>query len=95
MDNELKIFLQSFKELENLFQALPITETQIQQLKGFLSGIQKNAKNLALYDSITHALNARAMKWLGRELSYNFCITLQRDKYGRSFRAISRALLSF
>ena len=26
MDNELKIFLQSFRELENLFQALPITE---------------------------------------------------------------------
>jgi 2'-5' RNA ligase/GGDEF domain-containing protein len=64
MDNELKIFLQSFKELENLFRALPITETQLQQLKSFLSGIQKNAKNLALYDSITHALNARAGKWL-------------------------------
>jgi 2'-5' RNA ligase/GGDEF domain-containing protein len=64
MDNELKIFLQAFKELENLFQALPITETQVQQLKGFLSGIQKNASNLALYDSITHALNARAGKWL-------------------------------
>lgn len=64
MDNELKIFLQSFKELESLFQALPITETQIQPLKGLLSGIQKNAKNLALYDSITHALNSRAGKWL-------------------------------
>jgi GGDEF domain-containing protein/2'-5' RNA ligase len=64
MDNELKIFLQSFKELENLFQALPITEDQIQQLKGILSGILKNAKNLALYDSITHALNTRAGKWL-------------------------------
>jgi 2'-5' RNA ligase/GGDEF domain-containing protein len=64
MDNELKIFLQAFKELENLFQALPITETQVQQLKDFLSVIQKNAKNLALYDSITHALNARAGKWL-------------------------------
>jgi len=64
MDNELKVFLQSFKELENLFQALPITETQIQQLKGFVSGILKNAKNLALYDSITHALNTRAGKWL-------------------------------
>jgi GGDEF domain-containing protein len=64
MDNELKIFLQSFKELENLFQALPITETQIQQLKGHVSGILKNAKNLALYDTITHALNARAGKWL-------------------------------
>lgn len=64
MDNELKIFLQSFKELENLFQALPITEIQFEQLKGILSGIQKNAKHLALYDSITHALNSRAGKWL-------------------------------
>jgi len=64
MDNELKIFLQAFKELENLFQALPITETQIQQLKSFLSNTQKNAKNLALYDSLTHALNTRAGKWL-------------------------------
>jgi len=64
MDNELKIFLQSFKELENLFQALPITEAQVQQLKGLVSGMLKNAKNLALYDSITHALNARAGKWL-------------------------------
>ncbi|HXQ35046.1 MAG TPA: hypothetical protein VN843_13615 [Anaerolineales bacterium] len=63
MDNELKIFLQSFTELENLFQALPITDTQVQQLKGILSGIQTNAQNLALYDSITHALNARAAKW--------------------------------
>jgi 2'-5' RNA ligase len=64
MDNELKIFLQAFQELENLFQALPITETQIQQLKGVLAGIQTNAKSLALNDSITHALNARAVKWL-------------------------------
>src|SRR5215510_14020228 len=64
MDNELKIFLQAFKELENLFQALPISEAQVQELKGFLAGIQENAKNLALYDSITHALNSRAGKWL-------------------------------
>jgi 2'-5' RNA ligase/GGDEF domain-containing protein len=64
MDNELKIFLQAFKELENLFQALPITSTQVQQLRGFLSGLQTNAKNLAVYDSITHALNTRAGKWL-------------------------------
>lgn len=64
MDNELKIFLQSFKELENLFQVLPISESHIQELKSRLSGILKNAKNLALYDSITHALNARAGKWL-------------------------------
>jgi len=64
MDNELKIFLQSFKELENLFRALPITEAQFQGLKDFLSDIQKNAKDLVLHDSITHALNARARKWL-------------------------------
>src|SRR5512133_483938 len=64
MDNELKIFLQSFKELENLFQALPITAEQFQKLKGILLGTLENAKNLALYDSITHALNSRAGKWL-------------------------------
>lgn len=64
MDNELKIFLQSFKELENLFQALPISESQVQELKSHVSGILKNAKHLALYDAITHALNARAGKWL-------------------------------
>ena len=64
MDNELKIFLQAFKELENLFRALPIAEAQFQQLKSFLAGIQKNAKELVLYDSITHALNARGRKWL-------------------------------
>ena len=63
MDNELKIFVQSFRELENLFQALPISNAQVQQLKGVLSGIQRNAENLALHDSITHALNARAGKW--------------------------------
>ena len=64
MDNEHKIFLQSFKELENLFRALPISEAQFLQLKGLLAGIQKNAKDLVLYDSITHALNARARKWM-------------------------------
>lgn len=64
MDNELKIFLQTFKELEILFQALPLTDAQFQKLRGILSGILKNAKNLALYDSITHALNSRAGKWL-------------------------------
>ena len=64
MDNEHKIFLQSFKELENLFHVLPINESQFQQLKGSLSGILKDAKNLILYDAITHALNARARKWL-------------------------------
>ncbi|MBI4762354.1 MAG: 2'-5' RNA ligase family protein [Chloroflexota bacterium] len=64
MDNELKIFLQSFRELENLFQALPISENQIQELKRLVSVALKNAKTLALYDSITHALNMRAEKWL-------------------------------
>ena len=64
MDNELKIFLQSFRELENLFRALPITEFQFEELKGHLTGIEKNARTLALYDTITHALNARAGKWL-------------------------------
>jgi GGDEF domain-containing protein/2'-5' RNA ligase len=64
MDNELKIFLQSFKELENLFLILPMSRDQCQQLKRQLSGIQTTAKNLALYDSITHALNTRAGKWL-------------------------------
>lgn len=64
MDNEHKIFLQTFKELENLFRALPITEAQFQHLKNYLSGIQKNAKSLVLYDAITHAFNGRARKWL-------------------------------
>src|SRR5215211_3767505 len=64
MDNELKIFLQSFKELENLFQALPITDVQFQRLKDHLIEIQRNAENLALFDTLTHALNARAEKWL-------------------------------
>ena len=63
-DNELKIFLQSFKELENLFRALPITEVQFQKLGGLLAEIVEDAKNLALYNSITHALNTRAEKWL-------------------------------
>lgn len=64
MDYELKVFLQSFKELENLFRALPITEKQFDRLAGILTGVQQNAKHLALYDSITHALNSRAGKWL-------------------------------
>ena len=64
MVNEIEIFLRSFKELENQFQLLPISETQIQRLKDLLSGIQKNAENLALYDPITHALNARGGEWL-------------------------------
>lgn len=64
MDNEQKVFLQAFKELETLFEALPIDEAERQPLKSILSGILKNARNLALYDPITHALNSRAEKWL-------------------------------
>lgn len=64
MDNEQKIFLQSFVELENLFHALPISEDQTQELKSHVAGILKTARNLAIYDSITHALNTRAGKWL-------------------------------
>ena len=64
MDNEKEIFLRSFKELENQVQILPISENQIQRLKGLLSGTQKIAENLALYDPLTHALNARAGEWL-------------------------------
>jgi GGDEF domain-containing protein/2'-5' RNA ligase len=64
MNSELKIFLQSFEELENLFRALPIREDQFETLKGLLAGILKNARDLVLHDSITHALNTRARKWL-------------------------------
>ena len=64
MDREKEIFLRSFKELDNQFQNLAIAESQAQRLKGLLSGIQKTAENLALYDPLTHALNKRAEKWL-------------------------------
>ena len=64
MDNEKEIFLRSFKELDHQFQNLPVAESQIQRLKGHLSGIQKIAENLALYDPLTHALNMRAGEWL-------------------------------
>jgi GGDEF domain-containing protein/2'-5' RNA ligase len=64
LDNEKEIFLRSFKELENQIQVLPISEAQIQRLKSLLSGIQKTAENLALYDPLTHALNTRAGEWL-------------------------------
>jgi GGDEF domain-containing protein len=64
MENEKEFFLRSFKELENEFQTLPVSETQIQRLKGLLAGTQKIAENLALYDPLTHALNARAGEWL-------------------------------
>jgi GGDEF domain-containing protein len=64
MDNEKEVFLRSFKELENLFQILPISEAQIERLNILLSGIQKAAEGLALYDPLTHALNTRAGAWL-------------------------------
>jgi GGDEF domain-containing protein len=63
-DNEKEIFLRSFKELETQFQILPVSETQAQRLKSLLSGIQKTAESLALYDPLTHALNTRAGEWL-------------------------------
>src|SRR5919197_824647 len=64
MNNEKELFLRSFKELENQFQILPVSEMQIQRLKGLLAGTQKIAENLALYDPLTHALNARASEWM-------------------------------
>jgi 2'-5' RNA ligase/GGDEF domain-containing protein len=64
MENEREIFLRSFKELENQLQSLPIAESQLGQLKSLLSGIQRNAENLALYDPITHAFNTRAGEWM-------------------------------
>jgi GGDEF domain-containing protein/2'-5' RNA ligase len=64
IDNEKEIFLRSFKELENQIQILPVSDTQIQRLQSLLSGIQKTAENLALYDPLTHALNTRAGEWL-------------------------------
>jgi GGDEF domain-containing protein/2'-5' RNA ligase len=64
MDNEKEVFLRSFRELENRFQALPVSEAQIERLKKLLSGTQKTAKTLALYDPLTHALNTRAEEWL-------------------------------
>jgi GGDEF domain-containing protein/2'-5' RNA ligase len=64
IDHEKEIFLHSFKELENQIQVFPVAETQIQRLNSMLSGIQKTAENLALYDPLTHALNTRAGDWL-------------------------------
>ena len=64
IDHEKEIFLRSFKELENQIQVLPVSEMQLQRLKSMLSGIQKTAENLALYDPLTHALNTRAGEWL-------------------------------
>lgn len=64
MDSELKVFQQAFKELESLFQVLQITENELRELKDLLVVIQRTAENLAVYDTITHALNARGGKWL-------------------------------
>jgi GGDEF domain-containing protein/2'-5' RNA ligase len=64
MDHELESFLQAFKKLENQFQVLPVSESQVQRLQKALSGIQKTAENLALYDPLTHALNTRGGNWL-------------------------------
>ena len=64
MDNEKEVFRRSFTDLENQFQTLPIPETQVQRLRGLLSGTQKMAENLALYDPLTHALNTRAEAWM-------------------------------
>src|SRR5690349_18423585 len=61
---EKEVFLHSFKELENQVQGLPVSEVQSQRLKSLLSGIQRIAENLALYDPLTHALNVRAEEWL-------------------------------
>jgi GGDEF domain-containing protein len=64
MDKEKELFLRSFKELEHRFQNLPIAESQVQRLTGMLSAIEQMAKNLALYDPLTHALNKRGGGWL-------------------------------
>ena len=63
-DHEKENFLRSFKDRENQILVLPLSETQIQRFKSLLSGIQKTAENLALYDPLTHALNTRAGEWL-------------------------------
>jgi GGDEF domain-containing protein len=64
MDKEKELFLRSFKEVEHRFQNLPIAESQVQRLTGMLSAIEQTAKNLALYDPLTHALNKRGGGWL-------------------------------
>jgi len=64
MENEKEIFLRAFKDLEDQFKVLPLAENQVQQLKHLLSGIQRTAENLALYDPLTHALNTRAGEWM-------------------------------
>ena len=64
MDSELKVFQQAFKELESLFQVLQISENELRELKDLLAVLQRTAEDLAVYDTITHALNARGGKWL-------------------------------
>lgn len=64
MDHELESFLQAFKKLENQIQHLPVSDTQVQRLSWMLTGIQKTAESLALYDPLTHALNMRGSNWL-------------------------------
>lgn len=64
MDRELESFLQAFKKLENQVQHLPVSDAQVQRLIRMLTGIQKTAENLALYDPLTHALNIRGSNWL-------------------------------
>ncbi|HSB03126.1 MAG TPA: hypothetical protein VLE49_20920, partial [Anaerolineales bacterium] len=64
MDFELESFLLAFKRLENQFQRLPVAETQREQLQQSLARIHNTATDLALYDSLTHALNTRGRRWL-------------------------------
>ena len=61
---EKEIFLRSFKELESQIKILPVDETELQRLTDLVAGIQRTAETLALYDPLTHALNARAGDWL-------------------------------
>jgi len=67
MDFELESFLLAFRKLENQIQSLPVSETQLQQMKSIFSAIQKTAESLALYDPLTHALNTRGRRWLVRD----------------------------
>ncbi|MGB8980491.1 MAG: GGDEF domain-containing protein [Anaerolineales bacterium] len=67
MDLEHESFLLVFKKLDDQFQALPISDTQIQHLRASLLEIRKTAENLALYDPLTHALNTRGRRWRVRD----------------------------
>ncbi|HET9912615.1 MAG TPA: hypothetical protein VFQ13_12040 [Anaerolineales bacterium] len=64
MDFEQESFHLAFKRLEDQFQILPVPDFQKQRLKLTLSMIQQTANDLALYDSLTHALNTRGQRWL-------------------------------